>query len=851
MTDFPLQYFRIGIGNTDNNIIASGSSLSPSHETGKTLEKWYLNYKSAQVFQIVNASNNQLITANDNNVSLSNNANLVTQNWKIEGVDKDYDGYYLYYKITSNGDNSKSLTYTANKGFSLTNYSGINYQKFKLNLDGLEGFAANCTTITGEKAGTIGGLLGPIVYVSNADQLEKELNTVGDKTIVINANIDMKNKSHTRIRDYKTIVGSFKYHTIIDSQFRTNDVNGATNDRPSDNIVFRNLDLQAKNVPNRILINIWSSRQIWIDHINFYSSLSYDRKGNGQDEVGKFIWLNTPYESYKDAKDRLRSPDYMTISYCKFTNRYWAVAYGTQNTEITRDRTTLLYNWWHQNVRRCPQLGNGMCHVYNNYYQAYGQKDNGSATAGIIGGDGSEMLSQNNMFNGYTKIQALNIGLNSKDPSRDDNSYFSADLNATPTKINFSVTKKSSWNPNISNYGYRLLDGYNTSNKDTKAFCTKYAGCFNSQNGIKYISDSDFTSWKKTIYSPPFLKHIDFSDSSGSDIASIFNNGDCFKIKNVNSGLYMNVEGGKDEKRTNVQQWGTMDGTVHDIWKIFNAGDGYYYLVSGVGDGGTYCLDVKEKGTANGTNIEIYPFKGAINQQFYITRNSDGSYIIKTRITGNKSAVEIKDAGLGSGDNVQQWSLNGNPCQNWIFESVPNPGCEMNTQLKYEFENANSKMVMDIESGKMEENTNVQQWGTSHFKSQQWILKAFGGNYYYIRSFNDQNYVLKSNNNINGGNICIVPYKTNDSSMLFKFSKNPDGSYMIMTRASRDACYIEVVNASVLSGGNVQQWAATNHACQNWFANIISNDEISTNFNTIRTDIFKDNGCIHTVVFVK
>ena len=72
-----------------------------------------------------------------------------------------------------------------------------------------------------------------------------------------------------------------------------------------------------------------------------------------------------------------------------------------------------------------------------------------------------------------------------------------------------------------------------------------------------------------------------------------------------------------------------------------------------------------------------------------------------------------------------------------------------------------------------------------------------------------------------------------------------------MTRASRDICYVEIVNGSVLSGGNVQQWAPTNHACQNWFANIISNDEISTNFNTIRTDIFKDNGCIHTVVFVK
>jgi pectin lyase len=148
---YPLQYFRLAIGDTDNNITASGTSLVPSHQTGKTNEKWYVNYIKTNVFQIINVSNNQLITASENNVSLANNSNSDSQNWKIEGVDKDYDGYYLYYKITNNADSSKSLTYTANQGFSLTKYSGINYQKFKLNLDGLEGFAANCKTASGEK----------------------------------------------------------------------------------------------------------------------------------------------------------------------------------------------------------------------------------------------------------------------------------------------------------------------------------------------------------------------------------------------------------------------------------------------------------------------------------------------------------------------------------------------------------------------------------------------------------------------------------------------------------------------------------------------------------------------------
>ena len=167
---------------------------------------------------------------------MANNSNSSNQNWKIEGVQKDYDGYFLYYKIVSNAS-SMALTYTANRGFSLANYSGTNYQKFKLNLDGLEGFAANCKTNSGEKAGTIGGLLGAVIFVGNENDLEKQLNTIGPQTIVINANIDMKTKGNTRIRDNKTIVGSFKYHTIYDSQFRTNDANGAANDSPSDNIV--------------------------------------------------------------------------------------------------------------------------------------------------------------------------------------------------------------------------------------------------------------------------------------------------------------------------------------------------------------------------------------------------------------------------------------------------------------------------------------------------------------------------------------------------------------------------------------------------------------------------------------
>jgi len=178
---YPVQKFRIDIYNTNQNINASGDYLIIDTQNGKEAEKWTLNYLGPGLFNIVNSSNGQLLSANSQNVFLAKNKNIVNQQWKIEGVQKDIDGYYLYYKISSNLDDSKVLTFNNGKGFSITEYSGSNYQKFKLNLDGLEGFAANCKTNTGEKAGTIGGLLGETVFVSTANQLEAELKTLVPK----------------------------------------------------------------------------------------------------------------------------------------------------------------------------------------------------------------------------------------------------------------------------------------------------------------------------------------------------------------------------------------------------------------------------------------------------------------------------------------------------------------------------------------------------------------------------------------------------------------------------------------------------------------------------------------------
>ncbi|MBQ8724934.1 MAG: RICIN domain-containing protein [Oscillospiraceae bacterium] len=541
---YPVQEFRIGISNTNRNVnitgTTAGSQLNSWTTNGVDNEKWTLNYISAGVYEIVNVATGMVITGNGSGaVTIAADSNGAAQRWKIEGVQKDFEGYYLYYKITNNST-GQALTFLPDGNyFTTSSYSGAAYQKFKLNLDGQEGYAANAKVSGGEKAGTIGGLLGATVYVDTVDELESALDSTDPLTVVLTADLDMKSAGFTRIRDNKTLVGSYSKRKLQDCQIRTNNENGTVGDEPSDNIVIRNIHFVAQNVEDKILLQIWSSRQIWIDHNTFTSNLT-----RASDEVGKFIWLNTPYDNYRDAKDNGRSPDYITISYCRFTNRYWTVAYGTQNTETTRCRTTLNYNWWENCARRCPQIGNGNGHVYNNYYSFSGS----GASEQIIVGDGCNMLSENCMFEGLTGHEMIGGG-NSSSPFTDSGSYTASSIGGSASKINYKTSYGTSLTPK-NHYGYSLLSAYG--GNDTKTFCKAYAGCFGALSSIVYITDSNQSSKPVTKHNPPHLSSIDVTD--GGAVAD-FVDGASYMIKNVNSGLYIDIDGAKAANSTNAQKW--------------------------------------------------------------------------------------------------------------------------------------------------------------------------------------------------------------------------------------------------------------------------------------------------------
>lgn len=820
---YPKQAVNFGAYVTNRNLNLNGTKLNTQKAAGAVTENWYIEYVSSGVYNIVSASDGSYLTASGTNVITAGKSGNAAQNWQIVSVTKDFEGYDLYYKILNASTGNALTYYQGSNAVGLAAFNGDGAQQWKLNLFGQEGFSANTKVAGGEKAATIGGVLGQTVYVSTADDLEKQLNSVGAQTIVITADIDMQKKGNTRIRDNKTIIGSYSKNTIYDSQFRTNDAYGAVDDSPSDNIIFYNLNMVAKNVPNRILINIWSSRQIWVDHCTFDCFLSSDHSGNGQDEVGKFIWINTPYDNYLDAKDRLRSPDYVTLSYNIFRNRFWTVAYGTQNTETSRCRTSLMYNWWDQDVRRCPQIGNGNGHIYNNYYSGSDTFLPNSCNQ-IISGEGSNIVSENCMF------QAVNgreiIVQPDTSPYRDSGSYTAKSSAASAVKLNFQAKNLSSWYPNKENYGYSLTSAYNNNGTDTKVICTTYAGAFSEASKIKYITDASMAKFVETKYESPFLTDkfdSQFGNMTTEYTAATLKEGAVYMFKNVNSGLYMEVDSAKAADGTNVQQWGATEPASHNTWRVLSAGDGYYYVYSQVGDKVTYLLDVANGKADNGTNIGIWSDTKADAQQFKFYQHTDGSYFILTKASKDQSCVAVSSASKNAGESVIEWAVNlEDASQKWTLEEVADTGCKMDTSKVYQFKNSNSGLYMEVANASAKDNANVQQWGVSDVSSHNsWTLKEFagGGGYYYIISQlgDGKTYYLNSTGGADGANIEILT-NNKTSSHLFKFVKNPDGSYYILTRTSKDAAAVEIANADKTSGANVQHWSVNGNACQKWMA---------------------------------
>ncbi|MCM1314626.1 MAG: RICIN domain-containing protein [Alistipes senegalensis] len=841
-TDYPVQLMNISA--KDNKTVltedgtADSSTLSLKTLGGDLSASWRFDRVNTDskgtFFKICNAESGRLLTPYDYSakagtaVVMYGSESHQTQHWYVVPVKTDHLGNNLYYKIVNYSDNSLALT-QGSDGMTLESYKGSDNQLWLLNSDGLQGFAGYCNDDnTGNiKAGDIGGLFGEVVEAMTFDELKKYAESDTPYTIVVTRNISvnelalngdryMCKAGRIYVRSNKTIIGSYNAHTLFNVQFCTYSTLGT-----GDNIIIKNFEMQhdaESNNNDSIVCYFDSGKNIWVDHISFI----------GHENCGK-----APKTGLADEDKFLAvcvDADYCTVSDCSFGEHKYGVILGYPSDDAKSQsgydglpNMTLISNKFDGCITRGPGLMRwGYFHSLNNYVNNF--------SMAYTVHSGCDIYAENCYYsNGGNVIcdwnQITYAGAYAEDGSKFSNC--NRTVQGEGTASNPSYSKASTWRP-TGKYSYKKLTA-----DEAKSYCSSYSGCQSSKDDIKYMRFSG-----KGVPSASFNTGVEqgFTPSVKEPVIAEFSEGSAYRIKNANSGLYMQVADAKAENGANVQQWGSDGTAVHDVWKMFSAGDGYYYISSCVGDGGTYVLDVAGKKADNGTNIDIYKYNGGTNQQFMLTKNDDGSYKICTKVSGGKSAVEVKNADKNSGANIQEWAINGAECQNWILEPATDAGCVMNESVIYTFENVNSGLVMEVKGGIMADGTNVQQWTSNNNDCQKWILKSFGsGNYYWIRSAQNEGYTLKADGSTDGGNISLVSYSTKDSSQLFRFTKNIDGSYSIITHASKDTCLVETASASTENGANIQQWKTTGSNCQRWNVKTESKPVVTTTTTTKQT----------------
>jgi len=164
-------------------------------------------------------------------------------------------------------------------------------------------------------------------------------------------------------------------------------------------------------------------------------------------------------------------------------------------------------------------------------------------------------------------------------------------------------------------------------------------------------------------------------------------------------------------------------------------------------------------------------------------------------------------------------------------------GAEITSDM-FMLRNGNSGQYLAID-GEVADGTNVAQIASPGIdnKSALWRAESAGNGYYHIYSCagdGSKLLDLSFGGTANGTNIGIWGDTVNDA-QLFKFIKQENGSYIIVTKNSRGNSAVEIIGASMDNKANAQEWERNGHACQTWYI-----DSVKTSDESVTTAIKGD-----------
>ncbi len=198
----------------------------------------------------------------------------------------------------------------------------------------------------------------------------------------------------------------------------------------------------------------------------------------------------------------------------------------------------------------------------------------------------------------------------------------------------------------------------------------------------------------------------------------------------------------------------------------------------------------------------------------------NGVYGIINRNSG--LGLDVENAAITNGSNVQQWGCGCNPNQQWTVINVTN-----NT---YNIIGVDSGLALDVDQDSLYNGALIHVWTALGIPSQEWTLASAGGGYYSVINLNSglgldvQNWSTS-----NGGQIQQYGYN-NQANQQWAFQlidqpAIPNGTYKIVNLNSQKV--LDVANYGTTNGAYVQQYGYGGGSNQQWTVTYLGDSNYS------------------------
>lgn len=131
-----------------------------------------------------------------------------------------------------------------------------------------------------------------------------------------------------------------------------------------------------------------------------------------------------------------------------------------------------------------------------------------------------------------------------------------------------------------------------------------------------------------------------------------------YEVVNTNSGLCVDAAGWGTSNGTAVQQWACGNGQQNQEWQFQPTGNGYAQVVNRNAPALVWDVTGGPGATSNGVPIQLWTAGGGTNQQWTAASLGNGAYSFTARNSGTE-CLDVTNRSTSNGTQLQQWACTG------------------------------------------------------------------------------------------------------------------------------------------------------------------------------------------------